>query len=240
MNARKQRKARREADDNRVVLKQYGVTGLTENQKEYIRTIESNRLIFCSGPAGSGKTHIATSLAVLAWHRQEFEKILIARPMVTADEEMGFLPGDINSKTHPFLRPIYDEMENYLTADQIRMFKSYDVIEVCTFGHMKGRTFKNAFIVADECQNATEQQLKMLITRMGIGSKMVVTGDEAQSDLVEHKRGGLRYCFNTLQGIQDVAFVQLTTQDIVRDPLVESIVKAMEKADAQTKGRNWA
>jgi phosphate starvation-inducible PhoH-like protein len=229
------RKAR--ASEVTVPLKQYSVKGLSEGQKEYIQAIQTNRMVFCTGPAGTGKTFLATSLGVLAWAKGEFNKIIITRPLVTAGEDLGFLPGDTNSKSYPFLRPIYDEMENYLSLQQISLLKEANIIEICPFAYMRGRTFKKAFIIADEIQNATQEQVKMLTTRIGPGSKLIINGDESQSDLPMHKRGSLSYFGSALKDIENVAFVQLANKDIVRDPLVEAIVNAMEKYDEEEQTR---
>lgn len=210
-------------------LKQSYLTAKTDNQKEYIRSVKENQVVICSGPAGTGKTHIATSLAIMGLIKEEYEKVIITRPLVQAGEDTGYLPGNIREKMSPYLRPIFDELLCYVSNSDIITLMNSGKIEICPLAYMRGRNFHHCFIVADECQNASEKQLMMLLTRIGKGSKMVMTGDASQSDLNYRHQGGLSACINGLQNVDGVGLINLTTQDIVREPIVERIVNAMEK-----------
>jgi len=210
-------------------LKQNHLTAKTPNQKEYIKSVKENQLVVCSGPAGTGKTHIATSMAIMGLVRGEYEKVIITRPLVQAGEDTGYLPGTIREKTAPYLRPIFDELLCYVSNSDIITMMNAGQIEICPLAYMRGRNFHHCFIVADECQNASEKQLMMLLTRIGKGSKMVLTGDNTQSDLAYRNQGGLNTCINGLENVEGVGIVKLNTQDIVREPIVEKIVTAMEK-----------
>ena len=210
-------------------LKQQHLSAKTPNQKEYIKSVKDNQVVICSGPAGTGKTHIATSMAIMGLVREEYEKVIITRPMVQAGEDTGYLPGNIREKTAPYLRPIFDELLCYVSNSDIITMMNSGQIEICPLAYMRGRNFHHCFIVADECQNASEKQLMMLLTRIGKGSKIVMTGDASQSDLNYRSQGGLNTCIDGLQNIDGVGIVKLTTQDIVREPIVERIVTAMEK-----------
>tara|TARA_B100000959_G_C14963835_1_gene616899 strand:+ start:697 stop:1332 length:636 start_codon:yes stop_codon:yes gene_type:complete len=205
------------------------LTAKTPNQKEYIKSVKENQLVVCSGPAGTGKTHIATSMAIMGLVRGEYEKVIITRPLVQAGEDTGYLPGTIREKTAPYLRPIFDELLCYVSNSDIITMMNAGQIEICPLAYMRGRNFHHCFIVADECQNASEKQLMMLLTRIGKGSKMVLTGDNTQSDLAYRNQGGLNTCINGLENVEGVGIVKLNTQDIVREPIVEKIVTAMEK-----------
>jgi len=226
---------KKEKAEQTLVLKKTFLTAKTPNQKKYIQAVDNNRLVFCSGPAGTGKTHIAVASAVLALSRKKVEKIIIARPMVCAEEEMGYLPGEILSvrggsiggKASPFLRPIFDEMRVYLSHTDLRACLQNESIEVVTFAHMRGRTFKNAFIVADECQNATHSQLLMILTRIGENSKMVLTGDASQSDLPHRQRGAFKHFMDKLVNVEDITVSTLQHIDSVRDKLVERIIQRL-------------
>lgn len=230
---RKQRQSdRREAG---LPLKDNRLIGQTDGQREYLRVINTKKLIFCIGPAGAGKSHIAACQAILDLAAGKYDKVVITRPLVTiSNERIGFLPGPLEKKTLPFLRPIYDEMENYLDIQEIRKLLNSDVIEICPLGMMRGRTFKNAFIVADEIQSATYEQLKSLLTRIGIGSKMVITGDPAQTDLLQDKAGGMEKMISILEDDPEVGVCRLTKADIVREPLVQRIVEKIEEHENGT------
>ena len=210
-------------------LKQHYLTAKTENQKEYIKLVKDNQVVICSGPAGTGKTHIATSLAIMGLIKEEYEKVIITRPLVQAGEDTGYLPGNIREKMSPYLRPIFDELLCYVSNSDIITLMNSGKIEICPLAYMRGRNFHHSFIVADECQNASEKQLMMLLTRIGKGSKIVMTGDASQSDLNHRNQGGLNACINGLKNVDGVGLVTLTTEDIVREPIVERIVNAMEK-----------
>ena len=223
------KKKNNNSNNNGTHLKQNHLSAKTSNQKEYIKSVKENQVVICSGPAGTGKTHIATSMAIMGLVREEYEKVIITRPMVQAGEDTGYLPGNIREKTAPYLRPIFDELLCYVSNSDIITMMNSGQIEICPLAYMRGRNFHHCFIVADECQNASEKQLMMLLTRIGKGSKIVMTGDATQSDLQHRNQGGLNTCIDGLQNIDGVGIVKLTTQDIVREPIVERIVTAMEK-----------
>ena len=210
-------------------LKQQHLSAKTPNQKEYIKSVKENQVVICSGPAGTGKTHIATSMAIMGLVREQYEKVIITRPLVQAGEDTGFLPGNIREKMSPYLRPIFDELLCYVSNSDIITMMNSGQIEICPLAYMRGRNFHHCFIVADECQNASEKQLMMLLTRIGKGSKIVMTGDASQSDLNYRNQGGFRACIDGLGGVDGVEIVNLGTEDIVREPIVERIVTAMEK-----------
>jgi phosphate starvation-inducible PhoH-like protein len=186
-------------------------------------------MVFCSGPAGTGKTHIAVVSGVLALVHQQVDRIVIARPLVQAGEDTGFLPGDIKAKADPYMRPIYDEMKIYMDNTTLVRMQNDNTIEVLPFAYMRGRTFRKTFIIADECQNASFAQLKMLTTRVGTDSVMVLTGDSSQSDLPPTLQGGFQDVQRKLSHINFVQCITLTKNDIVRDPLVEQIIEALEE-----------
>tara|TARA_R110000824_G_scaffold279515_4_gene467713 strand:+ start:2350 stop:3045 length:696 start_codon:yes stop_codon:yes gene_type:complete len=215
--------------NNGTHLKQNYLSAKTPNQKEYIKSVKDNQVVICSGPAGTGKTHIATSMAIMGLVREEYEKVIITRPMVQAGEDTGYLPGNIREKTAPYLRPIFDELLCYVSNSDIITLMNSDKIEICPLAYMRGRNFHHCFIVADECQNASEKQLMMLLTRIGKGSKIVMTGDVTQSDLNHRSQGGFNHCMEGLESVDGVGIVKLNTGDIVREPIVERIVTAMEK-----------
>ena len=216
-------------NNNTPHLKQHHLTAKTPNQKEYIKSVKANQVAICSGPAGTGKTHIATSMAIIGLIKEEYEKVIITRPLVQAGEDTGYLPGNIREKTAPYLRPIFDELLCYISNSDIATLMNSGQIEICPLAYMRGRNFHHCFIVADECQNASEKQLMMLLTRIGKGSKIVLTGDESQSDLNYRHQGGLNACIKGLQGVDGVGIIRLNTEDIVREPIVERIVNAMQK-----------
>ena len=194
------------------------------NQKEYIRTVAENTVTFCQGVAGSGKTHIAVGMALEYLLDDKVEKIVITRPVVEAGERLGFLPGTAEEKLHPYLLPLYDEINHFLHIQHYSKLKSNKQLQVVPLGLMRGRSFHNAFIVADECQNASYDQLKMLLTRIGMDSKMVLTGDVAQSDLQKIQQGGFTKLTDRLQDIEGIGFSELYATDIVRNPIIASIV----------------
>jgi len=222
-------KKRNSNSNNATHLKRQHLSAKTANQKQYIQSVKENQVIICSGPAGTGKTHIATSMAIMGLVREEYEKVIITRPMVQAGEDTGYLPGNIKEKTAPYLRPIFDELLCYVSNTDIVTLINSGKIEICPLGYMRGRNFHHCFIVADECQNASEKQLIMLLTRTGKGSKIVLTGDDTQSDLNYRNQGGFSTCMRGLEGVEGVGIVKLNTEDIVREPIVERIVAAMEK-----------
>lgn len=198
------------------------------NQADYINKINQNSIVLCHGPAGSGKTSCAVGTALEYLLEDKVNKIIITRPVVEAGEKLGFLPGIFEEKLHPYLLPILDEINNYSAAGTYVSLKASNKIEIVPFGFMRGRNFHNCFIIADECQNASYDQLKMLLTRIGRDSKMVITGDVSQSDLPYHMRGGFKYMIDSLYGIDGIGVSVLETTDIVRNPIIEKILDRLE------------
>lgn len=200
----------------------------SENQKKYIKTISENTITFCHGLAGSGKTHIAIGMAIEYLLTEKVKKIIITRPVLEAGEKIGYLPGTAEEKLHPYLLPILDEISYFITTGLYNKLKVTNQIEVVPLGLMRGRNFHDAFIVADECQNASYDQLKMLLTRIGRNSKMVLTGDVAQSDLLKHLRGGYKTMIEVLYGISGMGFVELESLDIIRNPIIAEIITKLD------------
>lgn len=200
----------------------------TENQKEYIRTVAENTITFCQGLAGSGKTHIAIGMALEYLLENKVEKIIITRPVLEAGEKIGYLPGTAEEKLHPYLLPILDEINHFISAAQCASLRLNNKLEVVPLGLMRGRNFHRAFIVADECQNASYEQLKMLITRTGQESKMVLTGDVGQSDLNRHLQGGFLDLITTLDGLEGIGIAKLNSSDIIRNPIIAKILGRLE------------
>lgn len=200
----------------------------SENQKEYIRTIADNTITFCQGVAGSGKSHIAIGMALEYLLDNKVNKIIITRPVVESGEKIGYLPGTAEEKLHPYLLPLLDEINYFISMSQYTGLKTTNKIEIVPLGLMRGRNFHNAFIVADECQNASYDQLKMLLTRIGMNSKMVLTGDVSQSDLNHHMRGGFFSMIGALDGIDNIGISILNHTDIVRNPIIGKIISRLE------------
>ena len=209
-----------------VFVDSTNITARGEGQKRYIEAIRSNDLTFCLGPAGTGKTYIAVAMAVAQLKHQEIKRIVLVRPAVEAGEKLGYLPGDLQAKVNPYLRPLFDAMHDMMTFDQIKRFMQNDVIEVVPLAFMRGRTLSRASIILDEAQNATTAQMLMFLTRLGPGSKMVVTGDDSQSDLSAGEASGFTDAVERLAGIPRVAVIRLANCDIVRHPLVQRVVEA--------------
>ena len=203
----------------------------TLGQKEYVELIEKNDITFGIGPAGTGKTYLAVAMAVKAFKRDEVSRIILTRPAVEAGESLGFLPGDLKDKVDPYLRPLYDALFDMLGADRFNKYLERGTIEVAPLAFMRGRTLDNAFIILDEAQNTTPEQMKMFLTRLGFGSKAVVTGDVTQTDLPNAKRSGLVQATKILKNIQGIGSIQLTDKDVVRHELVQRIIRAYEKYD---------
>jgi len=200
----------------------------SENQKEYIRTIAENTITFCQGLAGSGKTHIAIGMALEYLLDNKVNRIIITRPVLEAGEKIGYLPGTAEEKLHPYLLPIIDEINHFISLAQYASLKLNNKIEVVPLGLMRGRNFHNAFIVADECQNASYEQLKMLLTRVGIDSKLVLTGDVGQSDLNRHLQGGFINMIMALEDIEGIGSSKLDSSDIVRNPIIAKILSKLD------------
>ncbi len=201
----------------------------TFKQKQYVKAIQKHDVTFAIGPAGTGKTFLAAVLAVKALLSDECEKIILTRPAVEAGEKLGFLPGDLQEKVNPFLRPLYDALYEFIDSEKIPDLMERGKIEVAPLAYMRGRTLSNAFVIVDEAQNTTPAQLKMVLTRLGFGSKMVVTGDITQTDLPSHQDSGLVVSRRILRNVEGIAFCELTQADVVRHPLVQKIVAAYEK-----------
>ena len=205
----------------------------TLGQKKYVDSIKKNTVVFGIGPAGTGKTYLAVCLAVSAFKGKQVEKIVLTRPAVEAGEKLGFLPGDLQTKVDPYLRPLYDALQEMFGAENYAKLMEKGVIEVAPLAYMRGRTLNNAFIILDEAQNTTCEQMKMFLTRMGEGSKVVVTGDVTQIDLPAGKRSGLKHAISVLKNIEGIDIVTLTAKDVVRHPLVMAIVRAYERDGAR-------
>jgi phosphate starvation-inducible PhoH-like protein len=201
----------------------------TINQQKIVQGIRDNDLMFVLGPAGTGKTYISVALAVRALKNKEIKKIIITRPAVEAGESLGFLPGDLKEKIDPYLRPIYDALEDMIPAEKLKYYYENNVIEIAPLAYMRGRTLHGAFILLDEAQNTTAMQIKMFLTRMGNNCKMVVTGDSSQIDLPRNQKSGLVEATKILKGIAGIAMIELDKKDVMRHKLVESILDAYEK-----------
>lgn len=205
----------------------------TLGQQAYLAAIRQNAVTFGVGPAGTGKTYLAVAMAVRAFKSREVSRIILTRPAVEAGEKLGFLPGDLQNKVDPYLRPLYDGLFDLLGADAYQRMQEKQQIEVAPLAYMRGRTLDDAFIILDEAQNTTPEQMKMFLTRMGAGSRVVVTGDVTQIDLPDKARSGLLDALAVLKGVEGIACVYLTEKDVVRHPLVQRIVRAYEKAAEQ-------
>ena len=207
----------------------------TVGQRAYVDGIRKNGVTFGIGPAGTGKTYLALCLAVQAYKQKQADKIILTRPAVEAGEKLGFLPGDLQTKVDPYLRPLYDALEEMLGTETYQKLMERGTIEVAPLAYMRGRTLSNAFIILDEAQNTTREQMKMFLTRLGDGSKMVVTGDVTQIDLPDGKRSGLEHAVSVLKDVEGVAAIYLTDKDVVRNPLVMRIVRAYDGDSARSK-----
>jgi phosphate starvation-inducible PhoH-like protein len=201
----------------------------TVNQQRLVQLVEGNDLVFALGPAGTGKTYISVALAVKALKSKQVKKIIITRPAVEAGENLGFLPGDLKEKIDPYLRPIYDALNDMIPFEKLRFYMEREVIEIAPLAYMRGRTLNNAFILLDEAQNTTPMQMKMFLTRMGPDSKMIVTGDASQTDLPAKQRSGLKEAIRILNGVKGIGFIELTDKDVIRHKLVRDIIEAYTK-----------
>lgn len=208
----------------------------TVGQKIYVESIENNDLTFAIGPAGTGKTYLAVAKAVMAFKQKYVNRIILTRPAVEAGESLGFLPGDLRAKVDPYLRPLYDALHDMLEAEKIKRLMELGIIEIAPLAFMRGRTLNSAFAILDEAQNTTHSQMKMFLTRLGQGSKAVVTGDITQIDLDDRNKSGLLNIRKIVGGIKGIAFVELTEKDVVRHRLVQAIIKAYEKYESRRKG----
>ncbi len=221
-------RARQEDEDIDVFIKDKIIAPRTQGQQEYVRSFQKNDLVFCVGPAGSGKTYLAVAMAVSMLKSKEIRRIVLARPAVEAGEKLGFLPGDLFEKVNPYLRPLFDALGDMMEYSQIKRFMADDIIEVIPLAFMRGRTLNDSVIILDEAQNTTTSQMLMFLTRLGNNSKMIVTGDASQSDLGNGQVSGLTDAMKRLKGTKGIELIKLTQVDIVRHRLVQNIVKAYD------------
>ncbi|MGB3467976.1 MAG: PhoH family protein [Cyclobacteriaceae bacterium] len=212
----------------------YGTRGFkivpkTKNQRNLVESVKENDLVFAIGPAGTGKTYISVALAVKALKNKDVKKIIITRPAVEAGENLGFLPGDLQEKIDPYLRPIYDALNDMIPAEKLKYYRENGVIEIAPLAYMRGRTLNNAYVLLDEAQNTTPMQIKMFLTRMGPNSKVIITGDGSQIDLPKKMNSGLTDAVRVLEGVEGIGFVYLDGEDVVRHKLVRNIIKAYDQ-----------
>lgn len=210
----------------------------TLGQKQYVDLIREKMIVFGLGPAGTGKTYLAMAMAITAFKNNEVERIILTRPAIEAGEKLGFLPGDLQSKVDPYLRPLYDALYQIMGAESFQKNMEKGLIEVAPLAYMRGRTLDNAYIILDEAQNTTPAQMKMFLTRIGFGSKVVITGDATQKDLGAGVQSGLDVAVRVLSNLEDIGFCNLTSKDVVRHPLVQKIVKAYENYEARQAYRS--
>ena len=215
--------------------KGFPVKARTPNQRRMVEASQKHDMVFATGPAGTGKTYTAVAIAVRALKNKEVKKIIITRPAVEAGENLGFLPGDLKEKIDPYLRPIYDALDDMITAEKMKFYQENRIIEIAPLAYMRGRTLNNAFILLDEAQNTTPSQIKMFLTRMGPESKVIVTGDMTQIDLPRNQQSGLTEAYHILKNIKGIAFIHLDSSDVVRHRLVKEIIQAYEKEDEKRK-----
>ena len=208
----------------------------TFGQKNYVEAIQKNKIVFGIGPAGTGKTYLAMAMAITAFRNSEVSRIILTRPAIEAGEKLGFLPGDLQSKIDPYLRPLYDALYQIMGPDQFQKNMEKGLIEVAPLAYMRGRTLDNAFIILDEAQNTTPAQMKMFLTRIGFDSKVIVTGDSTQKDLPADQKSGLEVAKEVLRNIEDIAVCELTGADVVRHPLVQKIVEAYDAYEKKHTG----
>ena len=213
------------------------VRARTQNQKKMVKEIDRNDILFAIGPAGTGKTYTAVALAVRALKNKLVKKIILTRPAVEAGESLGFLPGDLKEKIDPYLRPLYDALDDMIPADKLGYYMSTRTIEIAPLAYMRGRTLDNAFIILDEAQNATDLQIKMFLTRIGAQAKAIITGDLTQIDLPKHQRSGLDKAVRILRNIDGITHIELDEDDVVRHRLVKAIIRAYEKDKDVEKGK---
>jgi phosphate starvation-inducible PhoH-like protein len=209
----------------------------TLGQKQYVDLIKNNMIVFGMGPAGTGKTYLAMAMAITAFRNGEVERIILTRPAIEAGEKLGFLPGDLQSKVDPYLRPLYDALYQIMGGETFQKNMEKGLIEVAPLAYMRGRTLDNAYIILDEAQNTTPAQMKMFLTRIGFGSKVVVTGDASQKDLAPGTKSGLDVAIKVLKNVEGIGFINLTSKDVVRHPLVQKIVTAYEQYEKRENNR---
>ena len=233
-------KVRRDGVEGVIVYSVTGkpITARSENQQKLVKAYEENDMVFAVGPAGSGKTYTSIALAVRALKNKEIRKIILSRPAVEAGEKLGFLPGDMKEKIDPYLQPLYDALEDMIPVQRLREMMEQDVIQIAPLAFMRGRTLNDAVVILDEAQNTTSAQIKMFLTRMGMNSKMIVTGDMTQIDLPRNVRSGLVEALEILDGVPGIGVVHLNKKDIVRHRLVTRIVEAYEKRTTEESELN--
>lgn len=218
-----------------ITAKGKPIKAKTVGQQEYMKAISKNTITIGVGPAGTGKTYLAVAAAVAAFRERTVNRIILTRPAVEAGERLGFLPGDMQNKVDPYLRPLYDALYDMLGAETFQKYQERGAIEVAPLAYMRGRTLDDSFIILDEAQNTTKEQMKMFLTRLGFGSKIVITGDVTQIDLPSDKTSGLKDALRVLEGIKDIAICKLTSADVVRHALVQEIIGAYERAEKKTE-----
>ena len=221
-----------------ITAKGKPIKAKTVGQQEYMKAISKNTITLGVGPAGTGKTYLAVAAAVAAFRERTVNRIILTRPAVEAGERLGFLPGDMQNKVDPYLRPLYDALYDMLGAETFQKYQERGAIEVAPLAYMRGRTLDDSFIILDEAQNTTKEQMKMFLTRLGFGSKIVITGDVTQIDLPSDKTSGLKDAIRVLDGIKDIAICRLTSADVVRHALVQEIIGAYERAEKKTSEKN--
>lgn len=227
---------RKDADE--TIL--YGIRGeaikpRTANQRKLVEAAMNNDMVFALGPAGTGKTFLAVALAVRALKNKQVKKIVITRPAVEAGENLGFLPGDLKEKIDPYLRPVYDALEDLIPAEKLKFYQERNIIEIAPIAFMRGRTLNHAFILIDEAQNTTAMQMKMILTRLGPHSQMIITGDRSQIDLPRKQRSGLVEALKILQGVEGIGIVELYERDVVRHKLVKKIIAAYDRYEKKSE-----
>ena len=218
-----------------ITAKGKPIKAKTVGQQKYMKAIQKNTITIGVGPAGTGKTYLAVAAAVAAFRERTVNRIILTRPAVEAGERLGFLPGDLQNKVDPYLRPLYDALYDMLGAETFQKYQERGSIEVAPLAYMRGRTLDDSFIILDEAQNTTKEQMKMFLTRLGFGSKIVITGDVTQIDLPDDKTSGLKDAVRVLDGVNDIAICRLTSADVVRHALVQEIINAYERAAKKTE-----
>ena len=221
------KRRKRKSGNDKIFLKRKTLKPKTDNQADYIRAMVDSDVTLCAGPAGTGKTAVAVGLACEYILEKKVDKIIITRPVVEAGRGLGFLPGTFAEKIHPYLVPVLEEMNLYLRPDKVNSLRSMTLIEICPLEYMRGRNFHNSFMILDEAQNCTHEQIKMFLTRIGRNSKAVINGDIDQSDLPYNARGGLEYCLDRLEDVEGVGICELTSADIVRNDVIARILSKL-------------
>ena len=222
-----------------ITAKGKPIKAKTVGQQNYMKAIQSNTITIGVGPAGTGKTYLAVAAAVAAFRERQVNRIILSRPAVEAGERLGFLPGDLQNKVDPYLRPLYDALFDMLGAETFQKYQERGSIEVAPLAYMRGRTLDDSFIILDEAQNTTKEQMKMFLTRLGFGSRIVITGDVTQIDLPDDKTSGLKDAVRVLDGVKDIAICRLTSADVVRHALVQEIINAYEKAEKKQEQKKF-